>query len=341
MESLLHFIRIIFSSYALHLTVKKEVSFMRKFLLPMVLVLILGLSVLGFSEYHIYFVSHGGPSDPFWVTVIKGANDAAQQFGVKLTYVSPTVYSLNTFLNDLDSAISAKPDGLIVTMIDATAETAPLDKAIAEGIPVIAVNVPDPRPAPKAVPYLLYIGDSEYLAGQTAARYALSQFKITGAVIANHEISNEGLLLRTSGIESVLKPLNIPFSVLNITPNPLRAESILEAYLRSHPNTNMIFTLGPLGTVPAVATVKKMGLESKVKVGGFDLTEQLLQWIKNGTLLYTIDQQQYLQGYLSVESMYFYLKHDLIPVGKILTGPFVINKKNVAKVEQSVKDGFR
>ncbi|MCW1300600.1 MAG: sugar ABC transporter substrate-binding protein [Candidatus Parvarchaeota archaeon] len=314
---------------------------MKKFLIPVILVLIFGLSSIGLAEYHIYFVSHGGPSDPFWVTVIKGVNEAASQFGVKVTYLAPTVYSLNTFLNDLDNAISAKPDGLIVTMIDATAETAPLDRAIAEGIPVIAVNVPDPRPAPKAVPYLLYIGDSEYLAGQTAARYALSQFKIVRAVVASHEITNEGLLMRTAGIEDILGQYHIPCAVLNITTNPITAESVLEAYLKSHPDTNMIFTLGPLGTSPAVQVVKNMGLENKVKIGGFDLTDQLLNWVKDGTILYTIDQQQYLQGYLSVEFMYFYLKHDLIPVGSVLTGPFVITKANVDKVEQSVKDGFR
>ena len=307
----------------------------------LLLVVILGISSMGLAEYHFYFVSHGGPSDPFWVTVIKGAKNAAQQYGVKVTYLAPTVYSLNTFLNDLDNAIASKPDGLIVTMIDATAETAPLDRAIAEGIPVIAVNVPDPRPAPKAVHYLLYIGDSEYLAGQRAAQYVLSVFKPTRAVIANHEITNEGLLLRTAGIENILSKYHIPVSVLNITTNPIKAESVLEAYLRRYPNTDMIFTLGPLGTVPAVHVVQKMGLENKVKVGGFDLTEQLLNWIKEGKVLYTIDQQQYLQGYLAVEFMYFYLKHDLIPIGKVLTGPFVVTKANVQKVEQSVKDGFR
>ncbi len=286
---------------------------MKKFWVPLlVLTLVLGISNIGLAGYHFYFVSHGGPSDPFWVTVIKGAQDAAQQYGVQVTYLAPTVYSLNTFLNDLDNAIAAKPDGLIVTMTDATAETAPLDRAIAEGIPVIAVNVPDPRPASKAVPYLLYIGDSEYLAGQTAARYVLSVFKPTRAVIAIHEITNQGLLMRESGIENVLREYNIPVSVLNTTTNPVTAESVLEAYLRKYPDTDMIFTLGPLGTIPAVNVVQKMGLENKVKVGGFDLTQQLLDWIKEGKVLYTIDQQQYLQGYLPVEFLYFYLKHDLI-----------------------------
>ncbi|HEM56115.1 MAG TPA: sugar ABC transporter substrate-binding protein, partial [Thermodesulfobium narugense] len=92
---------------------------------------------------------------------------------------------------------------------------------------------------------------------------------------------------------------------------------------------------------PAVQVVQKMGLNGKVKIGGFDLTDQILGWIKDGTVLYTIDQQQYLQGYLPVEFMYFYLKHDLIPIGSVLTGPFVINRSNVDKVEQSIKDGFR
>ncbi len=34
-------------------------------------------------------VAHGGPGNPFWVTVIKGANDAAKIFGVDFQWLSP------------------------------------------------------------------------------------------------------------------------------------------------------------------------------------------------------------------------------------------------------------
>ncbi|GAG58189.1 unnamed protein product, partial [marine sediment metagenome] len=46
----------------------------------------------------------------------------------------------------LNSAIATKPDGIAVTITDPAALDAPLRKAIAAGIPVIAINVPDPRP---------------------------------------------------------------------------------------------------------------------------------------------------------------------------------------------------
>lgn len=315
---------------------------MKKLLIPlMLLALIVGISNLGLAEYHFYIVSHGGPADPFWGVVIKGAQDAAKVYGVQVTYLGPVVYSLQDFLNYLDSAIAAKPDGIAVTITDATAETVPLDRAIKAGIPVVAINVPDPRPSDKAIPYLCYIGDNEYLAGEKAAEYTFSLFKPKSAVIAIHEVTNQGLEMRAAGIEEVAKQDGVPIQKLNITETPSQAETILSAYLRSHPDTQMIFTLGPLGTLPAVDVVKQMGLEGKVKIGGFDLTDQMLDWIKNGQVLYTIDQQQYLQGYLAVEFLYFYVKHDLIPTGQVLTGPFVIDSSNVAGVIQSVKEGYR
>jgi simple sugar transport system substrate-binding protein len=311
---------------------------MKKILVTLLVALI---ATLGLSQYHFYVVTHGGPADPFWAVVVKGMKDAAQKYGVKATYLAPVKYSLQQFINDVNSAIAAKPDGIVVTITNAQALDEPLRRAIAEGIPVIAINVPDTRPASERIPYLCYVGDNEYLAGVKAAEYVLSQFTPKRAVIAIHEITNTGLLIRAKGITSVFEKHHIPIDKLNITTNPTQGVSNLRAYLMRHPDTDMIFTLGPVGTLPAVTVVDEMGLEGKVKIGGFDLTQNMLKWIEEGKVLYTVDQQQYLQGYLPIEFLYMYLKHALMPVGEVLTGPFIVTKKNVKKVEESVKTGYR
>ena len=306
------------------------------------LILLISLiATLGLSQYHFYVVTHGGPADPFWAVVVKGMKDAAQKYGVKATYLAPVKYSLQEFINDVNSAIAAKPDGLVVTITNKEALDEPLRRAIQEGIPVIAINVPDTRSALKRIPYMCYVGDDEYLAGVKAAEYVLSVFKPKRAVIAIHEITNTGLLIRAKGITDVFNKYKIPVEKLNITTNPTQGVSNLRAYLTRHPDTNMIFTLGPVGTLPAVTVVDEMGLEGKVKIGGFDLTDNMLKWIREGKVLYTIDQQQYLQGYLPIEFLYMYLEHGLSPVGEVLTGPFIVTKNNVQKVEQSVKTGYR
>lgn len=311
---------------------------MRKILV--ILLVILSASLL-LAEMNFYLVSHGGPADPFWGIVMKGMNDAAEKYGVNATYLGPVKYSLQTFVNNLNAAIAAKPDGIIVTITDVNAVEEPLKRAIASGIPVIAINVPDPRTGLDKIPYLAYIGNNEYLGGYNGAMYVLSQFTPKRAVIAIHEVGHAGMEMRAKGIMDVLSPKGIPVEKLNITVDPAKGVSVLEGYLRKHPDTDMIFTLGPIGTLPAVTVVEDMGLEGKVKVSGFDLTEEMIEWIKEGKVLYTIDQQQYLQGYLGVEFLYFYNKYGLSPIGDVLTGPFIITKDNVGPVENSVKEGYR
>lgn len=307
----------------------------------LVLLLVLLSVSLVFSEFNFYLVSHGGPADPFWAVVMKGMNDAAEKYGVNATYLGPVKYSIQTFVNNLNAAIAAKPDGIIVTITDVNAVEEPLKRAIAAGIPVIAINVPDPRTGLDKIPYLAYIGNNEYLGGYNGAQYVLSQFKPKRAVIAIHEVGHAGLEMRAKGIIDVLSNEGIPVEKLNITVDPAKGVAVLEGYLRRHPDTDMIFTLGPIGTLPAVTVVESMGLEGKVKVSGFDLTEEMLEWIREGKVLYTVDQQQYLQGYLAIEFLYFYKKYGLCPVGDVLTGPFIITKENLEPVVESVKKGYR
>ncbi|AIY87849.1 MULTISPECIES: sugar ABC transporter substrate-binding protein [unclassified Thermotoga] len=299
------------------------------------------LAVFGFSKYTFYLVSHGGPADPFWAVVMKGLKDAGEKYGVETVYLGPEKYSLKEFIDLVNSTIARKPDGLIVTITNPVALDEPLRKAIKMGIPVVAINVPDTRPPEEAIPYLVYVGMDEYLAGVYAARRMLQEFTPKRAVIAIHEPGHAGLEARAKGIMDVLSEKNIPVEKLDITTDPTKALSIMKSYLMKHPDTDAIFTLGPLGAHPAIQLVEEEGLKGKVKIGAIDLTTKIIEAIKDGTVLFTIDQQQYLQGYLPVVFLYLYKEYGLIPHEKVLTGPSIVDKSNVDVVEKTVREGYR
>ncbi|MCD6442900.1 MAG: sugar ABC transporter substrate-binding protein, partial [Thermotogae bacterium] len=266
---------------------------MRKILL-VVLVLLLSLVVLG--EFTFYLVSHGGPADPFWGVVMKGMKDAAEKYGVKAIYLGPEKYSLKEFIDLVNRAINANPDGLIVTMTNPVALDEPLARAMKKGIPIVAINVPDTRPLDERIPYLVYVGMDEYLAGVYAARRMLKEFTPKRAVIGIHEPGHVGLEMGAKGIMDVLGEKGIPVEKLDITTDPTKALTLLKSYLKKHPDTDAIFTLGPLGAHPAIQLVKEEGLVGKVKIGAIDLTPTITKAIREGVVMFTIDQQQYLQG---------------------------------------------
>src|SRR4051812_32772918 len=68
------------------------------------------------KKLKLIIVAHGGPGNPFWVTVIKGMNDAAKIFpNVEAQWLSPNNDDVAGMVKYLDDAIAAQPDGLGIT----------------------------------------------------------------------------------------------------------------------------------------------------------------------------------------------------------------------------------
>ena len=52
--------------------------------------------------------------------------------------------------------------------------------------------------------------------------------------------------------------------------------------------------------MPVLAALEQAGLIGKIKFGTFDLSPNVLKALSDGKMMFAIDQQQYLQGYLPV-----------------------------------------
>jgi simple sugar transport system substrate-binding protein len=283
-------------------------------------------------------VTHGGGSDPFWATVIKGHDNAATRMNVKSTYSAPTTYSVAALVDLMNSAIAAKPDGIACTITDPTAMLDPVTRARAAGIPVVAINVNDPA---GKVPYMAYVGQTEYDAGVALAT-ALVPFlpQKVHAVVGNHEVGHIGLEQRTKAITDVLKAqLNGTTDELDITMDPTQEATIMQAYLTKNPDTKAVFTLGSLSADPIMTMLKEQGLAGKIVFATFDLDAAIIAAIVDGTCTAANDQQPFDQGFQGITELYLYNKFDILPVN-IPTGPSIVTKDTVSVVEKRVAAGF-
>ncbi len=299
---------------------------------------------LAAERMRFYVVTHGGPADPFWGVVMKGAEDAGQEFDVDVTYLGPEKFSIQKLVDMVETAVAAEPDGLVVTITDVRALDQPVRDAIAKGIPVIAINVPDPRPFDEAIPYLTYVGADDYKVGLQAARRMLLEFGDTPpkrAVILIHEVGHAGIEARARGMTEVFAEQGIPIERLAGTPNASENYQALDAYLTRNPDTDVIFTCGALGAHPTLRLLEDNDLAGTIKVSGVDLSNTMIEAIKDGRMVFTVEQQQYLQGYLPINLLVLYNKYGLIPYDDILTGPAIVDRHNVAIVEDMVKQKYR
>jgi simple sugar transport system substrate-binding protein len=293
------------------------------------------------TDITVYSVTHGPPGDPYWSVYRKGIEDAGNAAGVNLEDVGPDKFSVQKVVDLLNSAIASKPDILVCAITDYKALDEPLRRAIDNGIPVIAIDVPDPRPASERIPYLFYVGGDEELGGQEAARLLLEQKKPARAACAIQEVGNIALEQRCAGYTQVMEEAGAAVDKLAlVVGDPTRSSEILRGYFNSHDDAGAILTLGQDGFLPAQQVIRDGQLGDKVTHQTFDLSKEQLQALEEDEILSTISTQQYLMGHAAVTLATLNAEHGFTLAADMLTGPFLIQKSNSERVAGEVEEGY-
>jgi simple sugar transport system substrate-binding protein len=81
----------------------------------------------------------------------------------------------------------------------------------------------------------------------------------------------------------------------------------------------------------------------EITFGAFDLSPSVLEAVRDGEMLFAIDQQQYLQGYLAVVFITKFLETRTLPGGGgvIPTGPSFVTAETAAAVIRLSEQGVR
>ncbi|HWK28314.1 MAG TPA: sugar ABC transporter substrate-binding protein [Solirubrobacter sp.] len=294
------------------------------------------------ADLRLYAVIHGNANDLYWAQFRKGVEDASKQVGVTTKLLATEQFSVQKYVDLLNSAIAAKPDGLIASIPDVKAADEPLRRAVAGGIPLVTVDSGDPRPRDQRIPYLQLIGNDNGLAGRAAAERILAERKPKRAACPIHEAGNTGLEARCQGFIEVMKAAGVPVDKFEISAtNPTEATETVRSYFKSHPDTDAIMTMGPPPGQEVITALDEQKLTGKVMHVGNVLTPELLQAVIDGKLLALIDFQPYLQGYLAVVNTALYVRHGLIPNNDTYVSGGVVDKSNAAQAKAGVEAGIR
>lgn len=102
----------------------------------------------------------GLTTDPFYITMHKGADAAAKVLGVDLIFQGAPEFNPVTQVPVLNAVIARKPSAILIAPTDKVQLVEPLKKASEAGIPVITVDT--------------FIGDGRYQTGSGGADFPLS-----------------------------------------------------------------------------------------------------------------------------------------------------------------------
>jgi simple sugar transport system substrate-binding protein len=289
----------------------------------------------------IVMVSHGQTSDPFWSIVANGADDAARDLGVRLEYQSPTGFDMVRMSQLIDAAVASRPSALAISVPDPDALGPSIEAAVAAGIPALSVNSGDE--AWERLGLLGHIGQTEYEAGRAAGE-RLAAAGARRVLCVNHEVGNVSLDTRCRGLGDGLTTSGGTMHVLGVAlADPEDATQRIRGALARDPTVDGLLTLGPGGAAPALAALRERGGLGRIAVGTFDLTPEVLTAVRDGQLRFAIDQQPYLQGYLSVVFLTKYLETKAMPGGGqiIRTGPTFVTRENAADIIALAERGIR
>lgn len=311
-----------------------------------------GAAVADDDNYRFVMVSHIGSNDANMGWLTESLKTFEEKYpNVKTEYISTNNYSVQEHVRLLEQAIATRPDGIAVPIVDSDAFEGPLRRAIEAGIPVVAFNIPDGRPADERIPYLTYVGGDEYLTGLHLGQYALKQAEAgkipapTGVVCASHDAAHQGLKARCAGMKAAVDGSGASFEELFIGAEPAAARNTLQSFLQANPDTNYIFTVAGWSSPWAWGVANEMGLSPDVDNEGVtvltvDEAPVSVEGIRAGHLLAANSQGFWLQGYSPMEWLYWNKTLGYEPKSDILTGPVIINAENADKWAALVRSVF-
>jgi len=281
---------------------------------------------------------HANPAeDAFWAVVEKGARDAAATYGITLKAGGDSDPAKQAQL--IEDFVAAKVDGIFVSLANPDALKDAVKKAVDAGIPVITIN--SGVDVYKELGALTHVGQTEFVAGQGAGE----KFNAAGAkkaLCVIHEEANIGLEQRCDGLKDTFKGEVERFTVATTGVRDVAGTvAAIQNKLIADPSIDAVLSLNPVIAMAARDAIKAAG--GNQKLATFDLSPDVLAALENGEMLFAVDQQQYLQGYLPVVLLYLY-KTNLNTVGgglPVLTGPGFVDKSNAAAVKDLAAKGTR
>jgi simple sugar transport system substrate-binding protein len=295
------------------------------------------------------FVIGGKPDDPFWSIVKKGAEDAgivvAAQGG-SVTWLGPQNYdNLGVDAAELiRQAIDQGATAIVGPNWVPEAMDPAFQAVVDAGIPLVIYNAGGIEAADR-LGAMNYVGAVDYKAGVAGGEYLGKMGKKNGVCInslpgaANIEDYCNGFvegITSTGGKGSVLP---LPATAQG---NVTAVAQAIRAHLLENPDLDAVFTTANLDAVGAVQGIAQAGVADKVGLCGVNFDEAILTNIQSGAQACAIDQQGYQQGYYAVSILNGYVNYGLsIPTREILTGPGVVDAKNIESTMAGAKLGTR
>ena len=289
--------------------------------LSIALVLMLAASALAAGE-QIALITMDS-IDQHWVTLNEGAQKAAEELGVTVTFMAPNTKDDAQQIEQVNNAVAGGYQAIIVAANGPDAISSALREAASQGVKIVYVD------SPANVEAEATFSTDNKAAGKTAGETMLAKLTemgvTTGSIgIINVNAATDSCVMREEGFRSAFE--GTEFTLLETQygeGDAAKSQSIAENYITQ--GVVGIFGCNEGSTTGAGNAIKASGSSEIVGVG-FDKSDAILGLIEDGYLLATMAQNPDVMGYEGVKAAVAALNGESLGGAVIDTGVSVLTK---------------
>ncbi len=261
--------------------------------------------------------------DQHWVTLNEGAQKAAEELGVEVTFMSPNTKDDAQQIECVNNAVAGGCDAIMVAANGPDAISSALQEAVSAGVKVVYVD------SPANVDAEATFSTDNKAAGKAAGEEMLKKLEADGVTsgdigIINVNAATDSCVMREEGFRSAFEGSS--FNILETQygeGDAAKSQSIAENYITQ--GVVGIFGCNEGSTTGAGNAIKASGNASIIGVG-FDKSDAILNLIDDGYLLCTMAQNPDVMGYEGVKACVSALEGNSLGGVVTDTGVSVITK---------------
>ncbi|TMJ15720.1 MAG: substrate-binding domain-containing protein [Bacillati bacterium ANGP1] len=264
----------------------------------------------------------------FWQAVKQGAQQAAKDFNVAITFEGPESESMvDKQIEMLQAALDKKPNAIGLAALDSKAVIPLLERARALHIPVIGFDSGVDSDIPVTTAATNNVAAASLAADKMAALIG-NAGEI--AVIVHDQTSRTGID-RRDGFVNRIKRTYPKITIVDVQyggGDHLKSTDLAKAIMQAHPRLKGFFGANEGSAIGVLNAVVEMKRQGKIVVIGYDSGQAQMDAIRNGVMAGAITQNPVGIGYKCVEAAVKALKGETLPK-TIDTGFFWYDKTNI------------
>ncbi|ACI18444.1 ABC transporter substrate-binding protein [Dictyoglomus thermophilum] len=286
---------------------------MKRFLIvTLISLFLIGFSITSAQRPYIAMISKGFQHQ-FWQAVKMGAEKAAKDLNVTITFEGPESEAMvDKQIEMLQAALAKKPAALCIAALDSKAVIPYLEKAHSMGIPVIGFD----SGVDSDIPVTTVATDNIKAAGYAADMMAKFINRVGEVALVVHDQTSRTGIDRRDGFVNRIKqkyPLIKIVAIQYGGGDHLKSTDLAKAIIQAHPRLKGIFGANEGSAIGVINAVREMNKVGKIVVIGYDSGKQQIDAIKSGLMAGAITQNPVGMGYMAVEAAVKAIKGEKLP----------------------------